>query len=754
MALPVVTATFSENVNAPPPLVVTNGSVVGDVEKESDSVFLYTIKPLLNGNITATIHADTCIDADGNGNKESNTLSFVSNYYSVDPPRVSLAFAGRTSTNAANPTLDISATFSEPVTGFDTSKILVTNGQARSLAGSGSEYLFTIQPTPPEGDVNVTVDAGAARDEIDRPNTASNSLTFAHDAVPPTCTIQMAGEVSSAVTVTAVFSEPVMGLEADKFLVVNATIAGFTAENASAYSFVLTPAEGDVSLQLPEGAAVDGAGNPNSASNTLEFTYAVPPTVELVLSTPASYRQLAAVTATFSETVSGDMANALTVTGGAVEGVTSSDGRVHLYTIKPAINGAITAEVKANACTDVYGNPNVKSSVLEFISEYYPLQPPSVTLAFADRTATNIAHPNLVVNAVFSAPVTGFHASGVVVENGQVSGFSGSGSEYSFFVTSTLSQGVVTLHVPAGAAVDEINRANLASASLDFLHDGVAPTCVITVMSSTSNSATVTAEFSEPVTGFALADLDIYGGIASDLVAVGGGMSYSFTLTANTAINRVDVSLPPGSVTDVAGNENSEEARATFFWSPSWTPPTNEMSDNWVEGNENSDVRFMLVVDIDSSCNTYHVSISVYAEAAFRDLAGYGIKLPYDANFLTYESASGVGALAINNFPSSNYVVFNAVRDDEPANIDEVQRVLLATLDFRLNPPPDEVTSISYSVLRSFGWTNVSSEAADYYAKSHQPIPVRGIARNVYNLYFASVALWTDSIMFSTMLHF
>eukprot|EP00899_Mesostigma_viride_P017472 jgi/Mesvir1/25726/Mv01910-RA.1 len=356
-----ITATFSENVNAPPPLVVTNGSVVGDVEKESDSVFLYTIKPLLNGNITATIHADTCIDADGNGNKESNTLSFVSNYYSVDPPRVSLAFAGRTSTNAANPTLDISATFSEPVTGFDTSKILVTNGQARSLAGSGSDYLFTIQPTPPEGDVNVTVDAGAARDEIDRPNTASNSLTFAHDAVPPTCTIQMAGEVSSAVTVTAVFSEPVTGLEADKLLVVNATIAGFTAENASAYSFVLTPAEGDVSLQLPEGrAAVDGAGNPNSASNTLEFTYAVPPTVELVLSTPASYRQLAAVTATFSETVSGDMANALTVTGGAVEGVTSSDGRVHLYTIKPAINEAITAEVKANACTDVYGNPNVK----------------------------------------------------------------------------------------------------------------------------------------------------------------------------------------------------------------------------------------------------------------------------------------------------------------------------------------------------------------------------------------------------------
>jgi len=68
----------------------------------------------------------------------------------------------------------------------------------------------------------------------------------------------------------------------------------------------------------------------------------------------------------------------------------------------------------------------------------------------------------LIVNVSFNASTTNFVLSDVVVTNGTVDTFTGSGSSYSFRV-SPLANGLISVRVPAGAATDATAMGNLAS---------------------------------------------------------------------------------------------------------------------------------------------------------------------------------------------------------------------------------------------------------------------------------------------------
>ncbi|WP_246525712.1 Ig-like domain-containing protein [Thalassovita aquimarina] len=91
----------------------------------------------------------------------------------IDPaPTVTLSGLDSTFTGRQS----LTATFSEPVTGFSPSDIQVTNGTAYGAAASGSSYVFTLEPAGP-GAVLVSVPAGAATDSGGLGNAASNTLS-------------------------------------------------------------------------------------------------------------------------------------------------------------------------------------------------------------------------------------------------------------------------------------------------------------------------------------------------------------------------------------------------------------------------------------------------------------------------------------------------------------------------------------------------------------------------------------------------
>ena len=103
----------------------------------------------------------------------------------------------------------IRVSFGENVTGFEGSDVVVTNATVHGFAGNGSTYTFTVQ-TPPSSVRNVTVSvpAGVANSAgSGLPNSASNTVSFTVDKVPPTFTAITFTNLRTMVT----FSEPVGG---------------------------------------------------------------------------------------------------------------------------------------------------------------------------------------------------------------------------------------------------------------------------------------------------------------------------------------------------------------------------------------------------------------------------------------------------------------------------------------------------------------------------------------------------------------
>ncbi len=71
----------------------------------------------------------------------------------------------------------------------------------------------------------------------------------------------------------------------------------------------------------------------------------------------------------------------------------------------------------------------------------------------------------------------------------------------------------------------------------------------------TVSNFSITVNYSEAVTGFGLDDLELQNATASNLT--GSGLGYSFDVTA-TGYGEVSVTIPAGSVADLAGNMNSD----------------------------------------------------------------------------------------------------------------------------------------------------------------------------------------------------
>ncbi|MBC3789513.1 Ig-like domain-containing protein, partial [Spirosoma utsteinense] len=104
------------------------------------------------------------------------------------------------------------------------------------------------------------------------------------------------------------------------------------------------------------------------------------------------------------------------------------------------------------------------STTLPFTGETYTTDKtapiPTITSSAGNPTTTS----PIPFTVTFSESVTGFVAGDVTVTNGTLSGFSGSGTTYTFNVTPS-ANGTVTVNVPANVAQDAAGNGNTAAAS-------------------------------------------------------------------------------------------------------------------------------------------------------------------------------------------------------------------------------------------------------------------------------------------------
>ncbi len=203
---------------------------------------------------------------------------------------------------------------------------------------------------------------------------------------------------------------------------------------------------------------------------------------------------------------------------------------------------------------NVAGNWQSESASTSSVSLFIDRISPSLNLT---SVATDpLAASSFVVTATFSEVVTDFSLEDIVVANGVASAFSGSGSVYTFTITPT-SQGLVTVSVVSGVAHDLAGNGNSAAMNLTRTYDSISPSLVLSSASAEPfNSAafSVTANFSEDVSGFDLGDVSVTNGVASSLS--GSGSSYAFLVTP-LGQGTVTVEIGAGAAQDSAGNQST-----------------------------------------------------------------------------------------------------------------------------------------------------------------------------------------------------
>ena len=273
--------------------------------------------------------------------------------------------------------IHIVADFGLPVTGFTLDGIVVGNGKASALAGTGNHYEFDVTPIS-DGVVTVTVSAGAAVDSHGVTCLASEPLLRTYDPNPPSVTLTSSAPMllnlssGSEIPVVVTFSKPVTGFTAEKITINGGTIGDFTG-NGAVYTFNANAMAGmlptTVTVSVAASTATDTAGNGNLASVPLTRVYnSAKPGLVLSSSSPVSSNMTTiTVTATFSEPVTGFTASSLQ-TSNATVGNFAGSGDIYTFTLSPGAEGPYTVDVPANAAISAVGNSNTAAA--QFIRTY------------------------------------------------------------------------------------------------------------------------------------------------------------------------------------------------------------------------------------------------------------------------------------------------------------------------------------------------------------------------------------------------
>ncbi|AFY03053.1 Ig-like domain-containing protein [Bdellovibrio bacteriovorus] len=373
-------------------------------------------------------------------------------------------------------------------------------------------------------------------------------------------------------TVQVTFSEDVQGLEVSDFSVNNATIVSLTPVDASTYDLVLEPLlDGPVTVLLPVNAATSLALNEATPeSNTLSFTSdRTKPSATLTYSGDDPTNESPLIfDLMLGESVASVLdASAFAVTNGIIDKIEGSGPGYFIYVIPSASQTEVRLSLPGDRIYDLAGNGNLASA--EMVVEYNSDRP-LPTLSSADPMKVNVAAISVAVS--FSAPVTGFDASDLELSNATVENFAGSGDTYTFTLRAS-GQGDFAVRVKNEAASDSVGNKSLVSSWLNRHHDSVRPTVSLGSLAAYTLSApvSITATFSESVSGFTAGDLELVNATAT---VTGSGGSYTIEITPVTE-GAFSVRVPEAAATDDAGNASQASATSSSIFDT--LPPTVEI---------------------------------------------------------------------------------------------------------------------------------------------------------------------------------
>jgi hypothetical protein len=548
-----ITVTFSEEILnlGLADFIVTNGTASNLVMQTFNKVFTIDVNTPNPGLITVNLPAGSVSDYGSNQNA-ATAISWT--YDNIKPiATITPDETGLTNTE----TMLVNISFDEQIQGLAITDFVVTNGVASDLSVITAGEEFSIEVTASgEGQVTIELPADAVTDMAGNGN-ALRSATWEYDVTSPVVTLDAgltAPTVNEMIVVGITFDEEIQGLELNDLVITNGTAANLIEVDAGLeYTVEVTATgEGEVSVELPDAAVTDLAGNENGAA-TESWIYDISGP-EATFTMGATNLEMVVVTVTFEEEVQGlELADFAVTNGSAANFVEVGAGFEYTIEVTATVEGEVTLSLQPSTITDLAGNNNPESMV----SWLYDAEAPTVTLDAGLSGPTNAS--TIAVTIVFNENIQGLELSDLVITNGVAANLIEvtAGTEFSVEITAS-ANGLVTVEVPAAAVTDLAGNEN-ASASTSWTFDTSAPSVTLDagVSGSTEEQmVTVTINMSEEVEGLTLADFNVINGAASNLVVVSAGEQYTVDITAATE-GMVTINLPAGAVTDLAGNENA-----------------------------------------------------------------------------------------------------------------------------------------------------------------------------------------------------
>jgi len=305
---------------------------------------------------------------------------------------------------------------------------------------------------------------------------------------------------AATVDYTVTFSEAVNGVDATDFTLttsgLSGTSVGTVSGSGAARTVTVNTGTGSGTLRLDlvdndsivsasTGSPLGGIGAGNGSFNTGEV-YTIdhtPPTVTInqaagqadpVNTGPINF------TATFSKPVTGFTASGVTLSGTAGATTKTVTGGPSVYNVAVtgmATSGTVIATIAAGVATDAAANPNAASTSTDNVVTFDNV-PPSVVVTVPGSQLNPTTASPIHFTVTFSEPVVGFTTGDVVVGGttgatasvvmpvaslAKLAVVSGGPAVYDVAVSGMVTNGTVTLSVPAGVATDLAGNPNTAS---------------------------------------------------------------------------------------------------------------------------------------------------------------------------------------------------------------------------------------------------------------------------------------------------
>ncbi|MCW5223621.1 Ig-like domain-containing protein [Verminephrobacter aporrectodeae] len=525
--------------------------------------------------------------------------------YDIDARRPMATITLADSALTAGETTTVTFTFSEPVTGLDSSDVNLShaNGTLGPLTPNANRTAWTATFTPTANvndttntiSVNLRGVSDLAGNAGARTTTSANYTVDTRNTTGPTATITLAdstltvGEAST--TVTFRFSKPVNGFDTSDIVYTSGTLTTPTANaERTVWTATFTPLA-DITvltntIHVNLAGVTDDAGNAGTGRAT-SANYSVDKIRPTATSVTLADRVLTAgesttVTFSFSEPVNGFDARDIVCSNGTLSTPTPmahTERTVWTATFTPTANvnaGANTIRVNATGLTDDAGNAGTGSvTSANYTVDTRDTTGPTVTITLADSALT--AGETTTITFRFNEPVNDFYASDVAYTNGMLTTPRANTERTVWTSTFTpranANAPINTIRVLLTGVIDDAGNAGTGIASsANYSVNTIGPTAAITLADSAftaGETTTVTFRFSEPVSGFDASDINLSNanGSLGPLTPNANRMIWTatYTPTANVSAGANTIRVNLAGVRDDAGNAGTGNASSAYY---------------------------------------------------------------------------------------------------------------------------------------------------------------------------------------------